>query len=337
MCIHERLLPYIPASIPHQHDGRSCIHKASDVALHPGSTSIICWDKRKRWKPGHDAYAVCIADDASRASLQHYIAARQQNSFGNSSEAANTTFNGISSTAQQLHIQPLCLAGSPTASSSPGMASSGSFSASAAHTPPPGSLTGPAAHAYFFMPGLRALSQSGSGSGLGSGQFGAMQCGSGPAGAQLDFAQLAASQAGIIHDVAQLLAGAVAARAAATATAADRLEPNRCLTDKENSACIAFDDMSMGRQEASSLAEAASNLSEIASGTQQSGVIDSNLQAPNDHNLHDPTVATPSVGSTGARVAIDVDRSGSGKLDADGSQGRSAARRLKLHAMLENL
>jgi hypothetical protein len=203
------------------------------------------------------------ADDAVRARLHHYIAARQQNSFGNSSDAANTTSSGISSTTHQLHIQPLCLTGSPTASSSPGMASSGNLSVPATHTPPLGTLTGAAAHAYFFVPGLRTLSGSGSGSGSGqfdAGQLGTRPLGAAPAGPQLDLSKLAATQPAISQEVAQLLAGAFAARA--TATAGDRLEPNRRLTDKENSACIAFDEMSMGRQEASSLAEAASNLKE---------------------------------------------------------------------------
>lgn len=278
------------------------------------------------------------ADDAVRASLHHYIAARQQNSFGNSSGAANTTFSGISSTAHQLHIQPLCLTGSPTASSSPGMASSGNLSVPATHTPPPGTLTGAAAHAYFFAPGLRTLSGSGSGSGSGqfdAGQLGTRSLGAAPAGAQLDLSKLAATQPAISQEVAQLLAGAFAARA--TATAGDRLEPNRRLTDKENSACIAFDEMSMGRQEASSLAEAASNLSEVVSGSQQSGASEPGPTTAYVGGPCDMKLATPSVGSTGARVAIDIETTGSGKLDADGCQGRSAARRLKLHAMLENL
>ena len=218
------------------------------------------------------------------------------------------------------------------------MASSGNLSVPATHTPPLGTLTGAAAHAYFFVPGLRTL--SGSGSGSGSGQFDAGQLGTrplsaAPAGPQLDLSKLAATQPAISQEVAQLLAGAFAARA--TATASDRLEPHRRLTDKENSACIAFDEMSMGRQEASSLAEAASNLSEVVSGSQQSGASESGPTTADVGGPHDMKLATPSVGSTGARVAIDTDKTGSGKLDADGCQGRSAARRLKLHAMLENL
>lgn len=278
------------------------------------------------------------ADDAVRASLHHYIAARQQASFNNSSDAANTTFSGISSTAHQLHIQPLCLTGSPTASSSPGMASSGIPSVPTTHTPPLSTLTGAAAHAYFFTPGLRTLSGSGSGSGSGqcdAGHLSTRPLGAAPAGTQLDLSKLAATQPAISQEVAQLLAGAFAARA--TATAGDRLEPNRRLTDKENSACMAFDEMSMGRQEASSLAEAASNLSEVASGSQQLGLGESGPTTAHVGRPHDMKLANPSVGSNGARVTPDIEKTGSGKLDTDGCQGRSAARRLKLHAMLENL
>ncbi|DBB07177.1 TPA: hypothetical protein ACH3X1_011744 [Trebouxia sp. C0004] len=292
----------------------------------------------KKMRMGSGLAQAREADDAVRACLHHYIAARQQNSFGNSSDAANTTFSGISSTAHQLHIQPLCLTGSPTASSSPGMASSGNLSIPATHSPPLGTLTGAAAHAYFFTPGLRTLSGSGSGSRSGhfdAGHLDTRPLGAAPAGAQLDLSQLAATQPIISQEVAQLLAGAFAARA--TATAGDRSESNCRLTDKENSACIAFDEMSMGRQEASSLADAASNLSEIASGSQQSGVSESGPTTAHVDGPHDMKLATPSGGSTGARVTIDTKRSVSGKLDTDGCQGRSAARRLKLHAMLENL
>ena len=299
---------------------------------------------------------MCGADNAAGASLQHYIAARQQNSIGTSNDAANTSYSNISSSAHQLHIQPLCLTGSLTSSSSPGIASSGNPSISASETPPPGNMGGAAAHAYFFMQGLRGLSGSGhfdagqsgsafrslsdSGSDFISGQLGAgLRASSGSGSQHFDAgrsgtapsaAQLAAAQAPISPEVAQLLAGAVAARATATATAADRLEPKRCLTEKENSACIAFDEMSMGRQEASSLAEAAS--SQPGSGSQHFAVSESSTA----HGLTEPNMATPSVGSSKSRVAIHM-KSGSDRLDADGCQGRSAARRMKLHAMMENL
>lgn len=257
--------------------------------------------------------------------LQHYIGARQQSSFGNSSEAANTTFSDGISSAHQLHIQPLCLTGSPTASSSPGVASSGNPSVSAAFTSSPGGLSGAAAHAHFFLPSFKAGQFQ-----AGPGQHGAGQ----PVGALEDaqlsrLSKLSSLQGGLPPDVSQLLEGAVAARA--------RLEPKRMLTDKENSACIAFDEMSMGRQEASSLAEAASRLTETASASQQS--------APAEHysetsygraelHLH---LAPPSVGSNKIKVSSEMDRSESGKLESENSQGRIAARRIKLHAMLENL
>ena len=146
--------------------------------------------------------------------------------------------------------------------------------------------------------------------------------------AQIQLDNLAGNQSPASQEVAQLLAGAVAARA--------KLEPERCLTDKENSACIAFDEMTMGRQETSSLAEAASNLSEVASGTQFDKYIPYTQPRRGHENL-EAIVATPSAGSNGGRVSADMERYDSGKFDSDGWQGRSAARRMKLHAMLENL
>lgn len=161
--------------------------------------------------------------------------------------------------------------------------------------------------------------------------------GTAPLGAQPTLSQLAAAQPGISPHVAQLLAGAFAART--IATTGDRLEPTSYLTDRENSACNAFDGMSMGRPEASSSAEAASNATEVgaASGSQQPGVRESVCATAHAPSAHGASEAIPIVGPTAGRVAVDIERIESGKLDADGCQGRSAARRLKLHTMLKNL
>ena len=256
--------------------------------------------------------------------MQQYIAARQQPSFGHSSEAANTTFSGGSASAQQLHIQPLCLTGSPTASSSPNVASSGNPSASAMYTSSPGGLSGAATHAHFFLPAVKAEHFRAE-----AGQEGTRPSETALEAAHLSrLTKLSSMHGGLPPEVAQLLEGAVAARA--------RLEPHRCLTDKENSACIAFDGMSVGRHEASSLAEAASQLAEATSASQQSEA-ENHARAPYSQAGHQSHVAPPSVGSSRVKAASCLERADSGKLEAENSQGRIAARRTKLHAMLENL
>ena len=266
----------------------------------------------------------CFADDAAKVRLQHYIAARQQNSFG-SSEAANTTFTGSISSAHQLHIQPLCLTGSPTASSSHGIASSGNPSVSAVFTSSPGGLSRAAAHAHFFLPGFKAGQFQ-----AGPGQDGAGQpCGALEAAQLGRLTKLSSLQGGLPPDVSQLLEGAVAARA--------RLEPKRMLTDKENSACMAFDEMSMGRQEASSHAEAASRLTETASALQQHVPAEHDAETSHGRAELHSKLAPQSVNRNKVKVASDMNRSESGKLESENSQGRIAARRIKLHAMLENL
>lgn len=262
-----------------------------------------------------------LADESAKARLHHYIAARQQNSFGQSSEADTTTFASGNSTAHQLHIQPLCLTGSPTASSSPGIAPSGNPCVSAAYGSSPSGLSGAAAYAHFFLPGFRA--------GLDSapGQEGRGQLGGALGSTQLS--KLSSMQGGLPPDVAQLLAGAIAARA--------RLEPNRRLTDKENSACLAFDDMTMGRPEYSSLPGAASGLTESVSGSEQSGAAALPAEPSHGHAELYSNVAPPSVGSSRVKVASALEGMRYRKADSEGTQARSAARRVKLHAMLENL
>ena len=273
----------------------------------------------------HLTCAISLADDSAKVRLQQYIAARQQNSFGQSSEAATTDFTGGNTTAHQLHIQPLCLTGSPTASSSPGIASSGNPSVSAAYTSSPSGLSAVAAHAHFFLPAFRT----------GQFQAGPGQDGRGQLGGALETTQLSklsklsSLQGGLPPDIAQFLEGAVAARA--------RLEPTRRLTDKENSACIAFDDMSMGRAGDSALAEAASGLVETASGSQQSDAAEHHAETSHGHAEFRSNVAPPSVGSNRVKMVSDMERVHSGRFDSEGTQARSAARRIKLHAMLENL
>ena len=260
-------------------------------------------------------------EDSAKARLQHYIAARQQNSFGQSSEADTTTFTSGYSTAQQLHIQPLCLAGSPTASSSPGIVSSGNLSVSAACTSSPSGLSEAAAHAHFFLPSFKAGFQANPGQD-GRGQLeGALE--------STQLSKLSSLQGGLPPDVARLLEGAVAARA--------RLEPNRRLTDKENSACIAFDDMSMGRPEDSSLAKAASGPMETVSGSEQSEAAEQPAGSSHGRAELRSNVAPPSVGSNRVKVATGMEGMQNGNFDLEGTQARSAARRMKLHAMLENL
>lgn len=272
----------------------------------------------------HLTRACSPTEDSAKVSLQQYIAARQQNSFGPSSEADVTTVAGGSSTAHQLHIQPLCLAGSPTASSSPGIVSSGNPSVSAAYASSPSGVSGAAAHAHFFLPSFKAGFQANRG-----------QDGRGQLGGALDSTQLSkltklsSMQGGLPPDVAQLLEGAVAARA--------RLEPNRRLTDKENSACIAFDDMSMGKPDDSSLAGAASDLMETASGSEQSEAAEQHAETSHGRAELHSNVVPPSVGSNRVKVASGMEGIHNGKFDSEGTQARSAARRMKLHAMLENL
>ena len=267
------------------------------------------------------------ADDSAKARLQHYIAARQQNSFGHSSEADSTIFAGGSGTAHQLHIQPLCLTGSPTASSSPGIASSGNPCVSAAYGSSPSGLSGAASHAHFFLPGFRAGLEPG------PGQEGRGQLGGALGSKQLS--KLSSMQGGFPPDVVQLLEGAVAARA--------MLEPNRRLTDKENSACIAFDDMTMGRPGYSSLPGAASGLTESVSGSEESGSAEllepshGHAELSHGHAELHSNVAPPSVGSSRVKVASGLEGMHYRKTDLEGTQARSAARRVKLHAMLENL
>lgn len=262
-----------------------------------------------------------LADDSAKARLQHYIAARQQNSFGQNSEADSTTFVSGSSTAHQLHIQPLCLTGSPTASSSPGIVTSGNPSVSAAYGSSPSGLSGAAAHAHFFLPGFRA------GLECGPGQEGRGQLGGALGSKQLS--KLSSMQGGLPPDVVQLLEGAVAARA--------RLEPTRRLTDKENSACLAFDDMSMGRPGYSSLPAAASGLTESVSGSEQSDAAELPAEPSHGHAELRSNVAPPSVGSNRTQVASGLEGMRYRKTDSERTQARSAARRVKLHAMLENL
>ena len=299
-----------------------------------------------------------IADDGAKIRLQHYIAARQQNSFGHSSEACATTLTGGSSTAHQLQIQPLCLNGSPTASSSPGIASSGNPSAPAGYTSSPSNLSGAAMHARFFLPGFKAgqfqaaPGQDGAGQfhaapgqgGAGQFQAAPWQDGTGhfPAGPRFEstgqlqtalrqpgialettqLSKLSSMQAGLPPDVAQLLEGAAAARA--------RLEPNRCLTDKENSACFALGGMSMRRREDS-------RLMETTSASQHSHAAERHVETSQGHAELYANMAPPSVGSNRVKMMADLERVHSGKTDSEGNQGRSAARRMKLHAMLENL
>lgn len=261
-----------------------------------------------------------LADDSAKARLQHYIAARQQISFGQSSEADSTTYASGSSTAHQLHIQPLCLTGSPTASSSPGIATSGDPCVSAAYGSSPSGLSGAAAHAHFFLPGFRAGLEPG------QGQEGRGQLGGALGSKQLS--KLSSMQGVLPPDVAQLLEGALAARA--------RLEPYRQLTDKENSACLAFDDMTMGRPESSSLPGAASGLTETVSGSEESDAAELPAELSHGHAELHSNVAPPSVGSNRVKVAPGLEGMRYGKTDS-GTQARSAARRVKLHAMLENL
>lgn len=301
-----------------------------------------------------DRFCYFTADDGARVRLQHYIAARQQNSLGHSSEACATALPSSSSTALQLQIQPLCLTGSPTASSSPGITSLGNPFAPAGYTSSPSNLSGAAMHAHFFLPGFRAGQfQAGPGQdGAGrfqaaSGQDSTGQFPTGPLGnfqtgprlegtGQLQAAfrqpgialeatqltKLSSMQAGLPPDVAQLLEGAAAARA--------RLEPNRCLTDKENSACFALGGMSMAGQEDS-------RLMETTSASQQSHAAERHPEISHEHAELHANVAPPSVGSNRVKMMADLERVHSGKSDSEGNQGRSAARRMKLHAMLENL
>ena len=253
--------------------------------------------------------------------MQIYIAARQQNSGGQSSEADTTTFPHGSSSAHQLHIQPLCLIGSPTASSSPGIASSGNPSVSAAYASSPSGLSGAAAHAHFFLPSFEAQFQAKP-----------QQDGRGQLGGALESTQLtklSSIPGGLPSDVAQLLEGAVAARA--------RLEPNRLLTDKENSACIAFDDMTMGRPDDSSLAGAASRHMETVSGSEHFEPAEQHAETSYGRSELHSNVAPPSVGSNRVKVASSMEGMHNAKFDLEGTQARSAARRMKLHAMLENL
>lgn len=264
-------------------------------------------------------------EDSAKVSLQHYIAARQQNSFGQSSEADSTTFSSGYSTAHQLHIQPLCLIGSPTASSSPGIASSGNPSVSAGYTSSPSGLSGAAAHAHFFLPSFKV-----GGFQANPGQDGTGQLGGALEGSQLSkLTKLSSMQGDLPSDVAQLLEGAVAARA--------RLEPNRRLTDKENSACIAFDDMTMGRPDDSSLAGAASRLMETVSGSEQSEAAEQRAETSHRRSELHSDVASPSVGSNRAKLASSMEGMHGGKTDLEGTRARSSARRMKLHAMLEDL
>ena len=260
-------------------------------------------------------------EDSAKVRLQHYIAARQQNSLGQSSEADTTTFTGGYSTAHQLHIQPLCLSGSPTASSSPGIASSGNPCVSAAYASSPSGLSGAAAHAHFFLPSFKAGFQANLGQD-GRGQLeGALE--------STQLSKLSSMQGGLPPDVAQLLEGAVPARA--------RLEPNRRLTDKENSACIAFDDMNMGRPEDSGLAKAASGPMGADSGSERSEAAEQHAGSSHGRAELYSNVAPPSVGSNRVKVASGMEGVQTGNLDSEGTQARSAARRMKLHAMLENL
>lgn len=254
----------------------------------------------------------CIAEGTASARLQQYIAARQQQAgvaSPNSSVAANSAFTTYTAAAQQLHIQPLCLTGSPTASSSPGGASGTSSAAACISHQQPTGLQDAAAHAYFSQPGSGAQLGVGSGGGhMGAGVT-----------KQAESVQQREVQKHTLHS----LAGAGYAHT--------RLEPFRPLTDKENSACIAFDEMSMGRQEASSYAEAAS---ELAAGSlkaqQEASAAQASLGAVDMSELQ-PTLLVRK------QEAENLSRNSSGKLDGELNNARSAARRMKLHAMLDAL
>lgn len=217
----------------------------------------------------------------------------------------------------------------------------------AGYTSSPSNLSGAAMHAHFFLPGFKAGQfQTGPGQD-GTGQFqagpgqdgaghfqagprmegtGQLQAAFGQPGTALETTQLSklsSMQAGLPPYIAQLLEGAIAARA--------RLEPNRCLTDKENSACFALDGMTMGRPDDSRLMETASASQRSTAAAEQ------HTETSHGHAELHSSVASPSVASNRVKLVADLERVHSGKSDSEGTQGRSAARRMKLHAMLENL
>ena len=195
---------------------------------------------------------------------------------------------------------------------------------SAAYASSPSGLSGAAAHAHFFLPSFKAGFQAN------PGQDGRGQLGGPLERAQLSkLTKLSSMQGGLPPDVAQLLEGAVAARA--------KLEPHRRLTDKENSACIAFDDLTMGRPDDSSLAGAASDLMETVSGSEQSAAAEQHTETSHGHAELHSNVVPPSIGSNRVKVASGLEGMHDGRFDLEGTQARSAARRMKLHAMLENL
>lgn len=249
-----------------------------------------------------------IAEGSASARLQQYIAARQQSGTSNSIAAANSAFSSYMAAPQQLYIQPLCLAGSPTAASSPGIASSGSFPPAVSVTQQlPGSMQGGADHAHFFVPGSKA-------------QLGFDHKGWGHMD-DVSKQAVPAQQEELRTHADQPLAG--------TAYAHAKLEPFRPLFDKQNSARIKFDALSMGRQEAISFAEAASLLAGEALKSQQDAA--TAYQGMKGAGLHLGTAMT-----NGKDVG-EMSRHSSGKLEREPSQGRSAATRMKLHAMLDNL
>lgn len=241
------------------------------------------------------------AEGSASARLQQYIAARQQSRTPSSTAAANSAFSSYTAAAGQLYIQPLSLAGSPTAaSSSPGIASSGRFPAAAAISHRlPGSMQGSAAHAHFFLPGSKTHI------GLDSKGWSHMEAG----GQNQD------------ESAQRFLAGAAYAHA--------KLEPFRLLTDKENSACSKFFEMTMGRQQSTSYAEAASILAGNDVKSQQDATAMS-------QGMHGAEFRLGTAVTRGSEVT-NLSSTSDGRLERESSQGRSAARRMKLHAMLDNL
>ena len=243
--------------------------------------------------------AAGAAGGSASACLQQYIAARQQVETPDSAAAANSAFSSYTAAAQQLYIQPLCLAGSPTAaSSSPGIASSGRLPAADMMTHKlSGNMQGPVAHAYLFKPGSKSQL------GFGHKAWGHVDTVT-PTQAE------SAQQAELHLQTHQPLAGAAYADA--------KLEPFRPLPDKEDSARVKFDGLSMGLKEAASYAAAASDLA----GPQQNA-------ATASHSTKDLIPQEHEAGN--------MSRLLSGKLERESSQGRTAARRMKLHAMLDSL
>ena len=171
----------------------------------------------------------------------------------------------------------------------------------------PGSVQGGADHAHFFLPGSKA-------------QLGFDQKGWGHMDGVSQQA-VPAQQEELQAHAHQLLAGTAYARA--------KLEPFRPLFDKQNSARIKFDAMSVGRQEVISFSEAASTMAGETLKSQKGTATASQSMNSADVKF--------SSGVTSGKDKGEMSRQSSRGLERESSQGRSAATRMKLHAMLDNL